>query len=378
MDQNDVLYEAKGSGDDSTAWHFNEDTTLASFRNTLTFDSYLNPETEASVVTHHMIWDFYIPENTADVTGFDELGVIHLAEYYTSQSTVEPQNINHHYFAYSDTLKKVCEDYERYAGMFWRMAQMMVPRFPHHNVDSQITILDPLDDLPADCFYTGLYAEVFLNDDETLPIRVALDPPQSGRKLHPHCELHYDARGILGGFSSHTIRGDKEWCLKISICRGEWYVAEVSSITKSCKGASDRQVLYSGDYDKYMNTLRDRGIVPSNRPRQLYRSGQNNSSQTNTSSYMWSEVTSPFHINWLKRDREVGHKTPDSSLNVGRIPIAKDELSRIAVDCEVSSDTFGKGVITSMDESYVMVRFPDKERRFQWPGAFENGFLSLA
>lgn len=137
-------------------------------------------------------------------------------------------------------------------------------------------------------------------------------------------------------------------------------------------------MLYSGDYDKYMSTLRDRGIVPSNRPRQSYRRGQNNSSQTNTSRYMWSEVTSPFHINWLERDREVGHKTPDSSLNVGRIHTTEDELSRIAVDCEVSHDAFRKGVITSIDESYVMVRFADKERRFQWPGAFENGFLSLA
>lgn len=55
-----------------------------------------------------------------------------------------------------------------------------------------------------------------------------------------------------------------------------------------------------------------------------------------------------------------------------------DELSSIVIGTRVTHKKYGEGVIISKDAGYLVVRLDGKDRRFAWPGAFEDGFLELA
>ena len=40
------------------------------------------------------------------------------------------------------------------------------------------------------------------------------------------------------------------------------------------------------------------------------------------------------------------------------------------------NSTFADRLIVSLDENYLFVRFKDRESKFLYPSAFENGYLS--
>ena len=39
--------------------------------------------------------------------------------------------------------------------------------------------------------------------------------------------------------------------------------------------------------------------------------------------------------------------------------------------------SIGQGIVMSLDTYYIIVKFPDRERKFQYPKAFEDGYLSM-
>lgn len=57
--------------------------------------------------------------------------------------------------------------------------------------------------------------------------------------------------------------------------------------------------------------------------------------------------------------------------------LSHKELRKIVIGAKVSHKTFGTGTIVRMDKSFVIVSFNGVEKRFQNPGAFEQGFLSV-
>lgn len=377
MNYRDLTNHTQDCGNDSLDWCERYCSVIASYEKTYSYGYAFDSDDLPDVITVHYTLDRIIPKDIASVPGFDALGVVRLEESTSSQSDETPGVVHHFYYAYGDTLKSVLSDYEQYAGMSWRMAQMIVPKFPHHSVGNRIGVLDPVDDHPFDSVAEGSYAEVIGEGDASFPIRVELYPPQAGRKLRPRCVLFYDVHGKLGGFKSSARRGDKEWHLKTSVYKGQWYVAEVFTTNGSSGFYRNRQVQYIGDYERFMSILRDRGIIRDNASPRLSRRIQGNGSQPKMSHYMWSEDNAISRVKWIDGVGSTRRPTVDPRFEVADRKLTEKELSAITVDCEVNHDTFGKGIITSMDETYVMVRFSDKERRFQWPEAFERGYLSL-
>lgn len=50
---------------------------------------------------------------------------------------------------------------------------------------------------------------------------------------------------------------------------------------------------------------------------------------------------------------------------------------RLQVGDIVLHKSIGRGEVMSMDEKYIIVKFPDRESKFLYPGAFEKGYLSI-
>ena len=48
----------------------------------------------------------------------------------------------------------------------------------------------------------------------------------------------------------------------------------------------------------------------------------------------------------------------------------------LSVGDKVVHKSLGEGVIVSLDETYLFVRFKDRESKFLYPSAFEKGYLS--
>lgn len=57
--------------------------------------------------------------------------------------------------------------------------------------------------------------------------------------------------------------------------------------------------------------------------------------------------------------------------------MTQEERAKVRVGCHVAHKKFGEGVITTMDDRYMLVQIGGKQRKFAWPGAFEDGFLEL-
>lgn len=47
----------------------------------------------------------------------------------------------------------------------------------------------------------------------------------------------------------------------------------------------------------------------------------------------------------------------------------------VGEEIEHKSKTFGKGIVSAIKDKYIIVKFSDVESEFQFPGAFEKGFL---
>ena len=48
----------------------------------------------------------------------------------------------------------------------------------------------------------------------------------------------------------------------------------------------------------------------------------------------------------------------------------------LSVGDQVVHKSLGEGIIVSLDENYLFVRFQDRESKFLYPSAFEKGYLS--
>ena len=48
----------------------------------------------------------------------------------------------------------------------------------------------------------------------------------------------------------------------------------------------------------------------------------------------------------------------------------------LSVGDKVVHKSLGEGVIVSLDDNYLFVRFKDRESKFLYPSAFEKGYLS--
>ena len=376
MADHDMSYNEWSYVDESLDLYLDEDMTIASFENAVGINGSPSAVGESEYLIHRLTWNLIVPEEMAFVSGFDKRGVVHLIESYSTPREADSATLYDHYFAYGKTLERIRADYQNNAGMLWRMAQMVVPRFPHHTVGNQPKVLDPFDGLPSVYMDYSLYAEVSVSGNSNLPICVSIDPPLAGRSLRPRCELHYDSQGKLGGFSSFAMRNEKEWMLRILADAGEWYVAEISTAERSFGVLRGKHVLHSGNREKYMGILRDRGIIADGISRKSTHRSSRNSTNASVARYMWSDFKQN-HQTGLYQDAYPQRPIIETSPDTDYKKLTEEEISRITVDCGVSHKTFGNGVIVSIDGSYVMVKFPDKERRFQWPTAFEAGILSL-
>ena len=56
--------------------------------------------------------------------------------------------------------------------------------------------------------------------------------------------------------------------------------------------------------------------------------------------------------------------------------IVKEPWEELQVGDRVTHKSFGPGNVMSIDEKYIFVRFPDVEKKFLYPDAFEKGYLS--
>jgi hypothetical protein len=50
---------------------------------------------------------------------------------------------------------------------------------------------------------------------------------------------------------------------------------------------------------------------------------------------------------------------------------------RLQVGDTVIHKSLGPGEIMALDDKYLIVRFPDREAKFLYPGAFEKGYLTI-
>lgn len=57
--------------------------------------------------------------------------------------------------------------------------------------------------------------------------------------------------------------------------------------------------------------------------------------------------------------------------------LTQEERAKVRVGCHATHKKFGEGIITIMGDRYMLVQIGGKERKFAWPGAFEDGFLEL-
>jgi len=51
---------------------------------------------------------------------------------------------------------------------------------------------------------------------------------------------------------------------------------------------------------------------------------------------------------------------------------------RLKVGEEVIHKSFGAGHVMSLDDSYVFIKFRDRESKFLFPNAFKKGYLSCS
>ena len=91
---------------------------------------------------------------------------------------------------------------------------------------------------------------------------------------------------------------------------------------------------------------------------------------------------------------EVEQSVAEESFVGSQFPNPKSQISGSSIDSvEEQNDTMpwtnlgvgdkvrhksvGEGMVVSLDEKYLVVKFPDRERKFQYPQAFENGYLEV-
>lgn len=65
------------------------------------------------------------------------------------------------------------------------------------------------------------------------------------------------------------------------------------------------------------------------------------------------------------------------SITTSMPPKVEVDLSGIKTGAHVKSKAFGRGTIKSTKESLMLVAFGNQEKTFEYPEAFEHGFLAM-
>ncbi|MBR3745316.1 MAG: restriction endonuclease, partial [Bacteroidales bacterium] len=107
---------------------------------------------------------------------------------------------------------------------------------------------------------------------------------------------------------------------------------------------------------------------------------------TDTVIGLWDTAidTATIEMNAATRHKEESaEEVPDVTADVltatGQ-PLSELELKpweRLQVGNTVIHKSLGPGEVMALDDKYLIVKFPDRESRFLYPGAFEKGYLSL-
>ena len=74
-------------------------------------------------------------------------------------------------------------------------------------------------------------------------------------------------------------------------------------------------------------------------------------------------------------DKEI--KSNVYTVSFGEIPLVAEALNRVAIGYAVIHKTFGEGTVIDLSDKYIIVSFGKAEKRFEFPGSFNNGFLKL-
>ena len=126
-----------------------------------------------------------------------------------------------------------------------------------------------------------------------------------------------------------------------------------------------------------LQVLATRGSVNSSRHSNTARTTTRNTTVSGNAKNSGSQANSTAARIVLKTVPSVARPTVDPKLAVAKKRLSQEERAKVRVGCHVSHKKFGEGVITSMDDRYMLVQIGGKERKFAFPGAFEDGFLSL-
>lgn len=64
-------------------------------------------------------------------------------------------------------------------------------------------------------------------------------------------------------------------------------------------------------------------------------------------------------------------------VTVAKKELPKADVSGVKVGVIVKHKAFGDGVVKSIDNSLITVEFGGVDKKFQFPGAFDQGFLKI-
>lgn len=76
-----------------------------------------------------------------------------------------------------------------------------------------------------------------------------------------------------------------------------------------------------------------------------------------------------------KTDNAISESEEQVVPDIQEVPEIKP-WEKLSVGDKVVHKSLGEGIIVSLDENYLFVRFKDRESKFLYPGAFEKGYLS--
>ena len=80
---------------------------------------------------------------------------------------------------------------------------------------------------------------------------------------------------------------------------------------------------------------------------------------------------------WDKTIDKAENETIEENVTKETAPeIVKEPWLELQVGDRVTHKSFGPGDVMSIDEKYIFVHFPDVEKKFLYPDAFEKGYLS--
>lgn len=68
---------------------------------------------------------------------------------------------------------------------------------------------------------------------------------------------------------------------------------------------------------------------------------------------------------------------PDDRPTVTEEPQTTKSWKEISIGDTVTHKSLGPGIVMSLDEKYIIIKFRDRESKFFYPGAFEKGYLFI-